>query len=229
MGRATDGDGLVVLLTGFGPFPGVEHNVSWDMAQALEQQVGAIEGVTRAVARPLATIWGEAEESFSRALAELSPDIVISLGVSRAGRGIEIEAVGRRRSQALADAAGRLPPKVATEQWRPESRRPRFDVAEIARRMAAGDVGAVGACRISRDAGGYLCNAVYYHGLGVTDLDRRGGTVIFVHIPADLESDGPATFEEVRRGLVRLTALVVDMAREGMRGKRAVTGRRAPG
>ncbi len=44
--------------------------------------------------------------------------------------------------------------------------------------------------RVSRDAGGYLCNATFYHLLSRSDLQTKLDVAGFVHVPADLPAAG---------------------------------------
>ena len=55
---------------------------------------------------------------------------------------------------------------------------------------------------VSRDAGGYLCNATLYHSLGCA-RDAPGRRVGFIHIPATLGRPGAANRGRV--GACRLT------------------------
>jgi pyrrolidone-carboxylate peptidase len=62
---------------------------------------------------------------------------------------------------------------------------------------------------VSRDAGGYLCNATLYHSLGCA-RERPGCRVGFIHIPAILGRPGAAN-----RGRVGGRTLTREQAHAG--------------
>jgi pyroglutamyl-peptidase len=62
---------------------------------------------------------------------------------------------------------------------------------------------------VSRDAGGYLCNATLYHSLGCA-REAPGRRVGFIHIPATLGRPGAAN-----RGRVGASRLSWEQAQAG--------------
>lgn len=161
-----------VLLTGFGHFPGVERNPSGEVARALAgREVGGL----RVVAATLDVSWARAPQQLDAARAQHGPWAVLSLGVAP-GEELRLEHVARNRdSAALPDvdgvpgAGGPIRPGAAALLAS------RLPLAAFAQALAAAGLPA----RASDDAGGYLCNHLFYELL----LRHAGGPCGFVHVP----------------------------------------------
>lgn len=171
-----------ILITGFGPFPGVERNATAmlvpRLAAAARRRFDGL-GVATAI---LPTDWHAAPVALSRHLDRARPGIAVHFGVSRAARGFVIETLGRNERRDSADAAGRRPHSRSVVDDGPPSRASSLPVDDIVARLAAHGH----PVSTSDDAGGYLCNAILYHSLGhsvTSSIPRRAG---FVHVPADL-------------------------------------------
>lgn len=164
-----------VLITGFGPFPGVSSNPSAWLAETLAEQAAAGSGA-EIQARVLPTEW-QPTALTPDLYARLQPTLMIHFGVSRQAKGLRIERFAHNRAAPRADARGALPPAATIRAEGP----PRFDTklpaAPLAAHLAAHGLPAAS----SRSAGSYLCNYLYYHALDWAERnDRRA---IFVHIP----------------------------------------------
>lgn len=165
---------MKVLITGFGPFPGVPRNPAGQAALRLAHlRRPALAGLERH-ALVLPTIWA-ALSTLEAAIARLKPDAILMIGVAARRRrtAVEVRAVNAARGL---DAARRRPaPKIAAG-----------GADELAARapvqaLLAALRGAGLSCYVSRDAGRYLCNAAYYTGLAATR--ERGIPVVFIHVP----------------------------------------------
>lgn len=158
-------DGFTVLVTGFGPFPGVPVNPTAAVAQALDGQIVA---GARVAGRVLPVDWSTGLPALDAAVAAVHPDALIMLGVAPRD-GIQVERVARNRCNARPDVGGATGP-VAVDADGP---------AELSTTLPWEALCAVGA-EPSDDAGGYLCNAVFYRALRQHDqVPQRG----FVHVP----------------------------------------------
>ena len=83
-----------VLITGFGPFPGVPVNATMRLVPELARAGAAI--CRRADRhRGAGTEWAAAPRRLERCSAEIEPDLVLHFGVSSRARGFEVEARAR--------------------------------------------------------------------------------------------------------------------------------------
>ena len=195
--RATQ-DRPVVLLTGFGPFPGVPANATTILVPRIaEAALGVFAGAT-VVARILPTEWSAGLSQADDLYRRLQPDVALHFGVSRRATGFEIETRGRNRCSPSQDAAGLMPPRERLSPIGPEFLASRLPAAHIVERLRRRGIPAM----ISRDAGGYLCNALLYRGLDVTRpvpdqpgegrwaTDAQAKTRVgFVHLPSTLVNE----------------------------------------
>ena len=161
-----------VLITGFGPFPGAPFNPSAALARALaRRRRPALAGIERAT-HIFATSYASVDRDLPKLLAQ-KPDIVLMFGVAGRRRQLCIETRARNAVSLLFPDAG--------------GHRPRHGVIKLQgpaaltgnapfRRLA----GAAGT-RLSRDAGRYLCNYVYWR---VLEQVRGARPLVqFVHFP----------------------------------------------
>jgi pyroglutamyl-peptidase len=187
-----------VLITGFGPFPGVPVNATMQLVPELAAAgTRAFAGVRIATAI-LATEWAAAPRTLDGLLAEVKPDLVLHFGVSSRARGFEVESRAANACTQMPDAAGILPAGERLRADGAEHLKASLPVQHIVARLRARGIPAF----VSRDAGGYLCNAALYHSLGCA-RDAPGRRVGFIHIPATLGRPGAANRGRV--GACRLT------------------------
>ena len=99
-----------VLLTGFGPFPGVPVNPSGWLAETLAERWLSAEADGRVHARILPTEW-EAAALIPRLCETLQPHVMIHFGVSEHANTFRIERSAHNRAAPRADARGALPRK----------------------------------------------------------------------------------------------------------------------
>ena len=163
-----------VLVTGFGPFPGAPFNPSAALAKALaRRRRPALAGIERAV-HVFATTYASVDRDLPKLLKQ-KPDVVLMFGVAGRRRQLCIETRARNAVSLLfPDASGHRPRHGVIELRGPAALPGNAPFARLA--------GAAGpAARLSRDAGRYLCNYVYWRA-----LEQVRGTrplVQFVHIP----------------------------------------------
>jgi pyroglutamyl-peptidase len=161
-----------VLITGFGPFPGAPFNPSAALAKALaRRRRPALAGIERAT-HIFATTYASVDRDLPKLLAQ-KPDIVLMFGVAGQRRQLCIETRARNAVSLLfPDASGHRPRHGVIKLHGPAALTGNAPFARLA--------GAAGT-RLSRDAGSYLCNYVYWRA-----LEQVRGTrplVQFVHIP----------------------------------------------
>lgn len=172
----------MVLLTGFGPFPGVPENASSLLVPELAALARRRWPGLHFEAAVLPTEWLAGPACVAEILDELRPSVALHFGVASTARGFAIESRGHNRARQVSDAAGLLPPSDRLSPDGPESLAASLPVARIVARLRRRLL----PVRLSRDAGGYLCNAVLYRSLQrarQADWRMRTG---FIHLPASL-------------------------------------------
>jgi pyroglutamyl-peptidase len=175
-GRAT------VLLTGFGPFPGIPANATSILVPKLADAAQvAFPGIAFET-RTLPTEWAAGLDHLTDLYSSIAPSVALHFGVSSRARGFEIEARGRNRSALIPDAAGVIPPNTALSQDGPDYLASTVPLNEIVFRLRRRGLPAF----VSRDAGAYLCNAALYTALDLARREARDLRIGFVHVPSSL-------------------------------------------
>ncbi|MBL8565419.1 MAG: pyroglutamyl-peptidase I [Hyphomicrobiaceae bacterium] len=175
-----------VLLTGFGPFPGVAFNASSLLVRRLAPRARRRWPLLRISAATLPTEWERGPSRLSALLRQLEPDIAIHFGVSARALGLEIETTARNARAASPDARDHLPSSPLNAIDGPETRASTLPVDAIVARLAASSIPG----RPSDDAGDYLCNAILYRSLECCAFARQRAQAGFVHIPSGLIGAG---------------------------------------
>lgn len=168
-----------ILLTGFGPFPGVAENASQRFVPKLGHLAARRFSAHRVVARILPTEWDRAPARLEDLYTRERPKLVLHFGVSPHADAFVIETLAHNTCKAAEDAAGSLPRDSAVVRNGPETLTARLPVAEIVRRLHGLKVPAVA----SEDAGSYLCNALLYRSLLFAEQIAEPDGVGFFHIP----------------------------------------------
>lgn len=186
-----------LLLTYFGPFPGVPVNPTVALAEGAVRALNTARPDLRVVARELPVSYDGSSAALRAALQDVQPDALISLGVAVGRDAVSLEQVAINLDSAgIEDNDG---DRRCDEPIAPDGREAYFSSlpvrASYERLRAAGEP-----VEISYTAGTYVCNHVFYEGQRIT---RELGLSIpagFVHVPATC-ADG----EEATEG-VELTA-----------------------
>ena len=201
-----------VLITGFGPFPGVPSNATMLLLPQLAQLAPRSFPDVRFAFEVLPTEWSAGPRRLQVLLAEAAPDLAVHFGVSSRARGFEIEQRARNACAATPDAAGALPAGAGVLSVGPPYLSASLPLRHIVVRLRRLGIAAF----ISRDAGAYLCNAALYHSLlCAKDAAGCGRRVGFVHIPATLARGGanrgrsgacPLTWQQALDGALEILA-----------------------
>lgn len=184
-----------LLLTGFGPFPGVPANQTKRLVTQLGERVRRRWPRLHAVTLVLPTEWVRAPLIVDAALDRWQPDVALHFGVSGAASGFDVECRALNQARPMRDATGHLPsaPELDLDGRHLVGRA--HATMLLARLRRDGH-----RSRLSDDAGGYLCNAVYYHSLKHARLHAPHRVVAFVHVPkrqrADHKLDGALAIVE---------------------------------
>jgi pyroglutamyl-peptidase len=170
-----------ILVTGFEPFGGETINASWEAAQKLE---GWRHGDTVAAARLLPCAYDASVKTLISAIETLRPDALLMTGQA-ARRGVVcVERFARNLDDAKApdnDGAQRRGLRIsrAAPDWL-EAAAP---VRLIARAIKESGVQA----RMSRNAGAFVCNHLYFGALQYLREKKLAIPAVFVHLPVTPE------------------------------------------
>ncbi|MFS8037091.1 peptidase C15 [Xanthobacter sp. AM11] len=171
-------NGPRLLVCAFGPFPGVPVNPSRQAAlDLLRRRRPALAGADIRL-EILPTRW-DALERLDAVLERLKPDAVLLLGVAARRREVCVETVAVNAARAFPDAARRHAPARLLARGGPHRRATTAAAGQLVQALRNAGI----ACRPSRDAGRYLCNASYFHALAWAARQAWAPPVVFVHLP----------------------------------------------
>ncbi|MDI4658728.1 peptidase C15 [Xanthobacter autotrophicus] len=209
---------LRILVTAFGPFPGMPVNPAQRAAMdLLRVRRPALSGVEIAL-EILPTRWDELPRL--DALMTRRPfDAVLLLGVAARRRRVCLETRAVNAARTVPDAAGRHPPGrrlMTNEAEAFSTTAPALPWVATLRRAG------IAACA-SRDAGRYLCNAAYFHALAAAHGWPRGAgavpPILFVHLPGRSGVPRGASRAGLARALCgQLVALAAEARRRNANG-----------
>lgn len=203
-----------VLITGFGPFPGVPANATGRIVPQLVASARRRFPAVSFATAILPTEWAAAPAVLGRHLVRTRPHVALHFGVSREARGFVIETLGRNHCRDSIDAAGLRPRSGCINPGGAETHAVSLPVEAIVERLAA----AGHPVRLSDDAGSYLCNAILYHSLCHAAAAAPQRMTGFIHVPADL--DGPEaglTLSGAIAGGLEILAACLDAPRAAVR------------
>ncbi len=162
-----------LLLTGFGPFPGVVDNPTARLALAF---AGRQLGAWRVHTDVLPAAWQRARAQVQARAAALNPEILVHLGVASETVALRLEVQAANALQfRVADADGAQPLEGAVVAGAPAVLQTALDVPSLVAVLQRAGLPA----EVSHDAGRYVCNATYFNSLHAYG-DRP---VLFVHVP----------------------------------------------
>ncbi len=172
-----------VLLTGFGPFPGVERNASAGLARELALIASRQDWGLRFIAEVLPVDWSLAPVRLQDLLNRHRPAVAVHFGVSPRATGFVVETLGYNAVKDAPDESGRLAQSSVLVAGDRPRRSATIPVRRIVRSLQAAGYPA----ELSTDPGRYLCNAVLYHSLRQAARTEPRTRTGFIHIPATLE------------------------------------------
>lgn len=208
--RSTD-----ILITAFGPFPGVPRNPSACLSKkiASDRSFSRLGLCTRVLVMP--TAYMAITTHLRPALAKMQPRAVLMLGVAARRRHLCIERLAvNRASRLMPDASGQMSAQLLLEPGGPPMRNARAPLQPMLRAMKRAHVPA----RMSRNAGRYLCNAAYFAALA--EVIPSGNTlprVAFIHVPMP-QVAGRRKGRDPRPTLLAMTRALLAAAHEMLRG-----------
>lgn len=165
-----------ILVTGFAAWAEHETNPSTALALALNGLTsGELEFIAKA---PLPVEFEHAERAADEAAIALGAFAHVAFGLAASSPFIRIERVGRNRSTTtVPDNAGVVACDTTTLKNAPDALGTLFDTDAFVESLIASGFDA----RLSDDAGGYVCNDLYFRALA-----RAARPTLFVHVPTDV-------------------------------------------
>ena len=164
---------LRLLVTGFGPFPGIPKNPSEVAARRLARDPRWRRLGIEVEALALSTTYAAVATELLPALARSRPDALLMIGVAGRARDMRVETRGLNRASILLPDAAKVRPARLALDHAPLARlsraKPQRQVVTLSRHGFR--------ARASINAGPYLCNASYFAAL------PQPCPVLFVHIP----------------------------------------------
>lgn len=174
--------GRTLLLTGFGPFPGVPENATARLVPALAMACRAHFPDWQVEHSVLPTEWDNGLRSLRLLLDALAPDIALHFGVSPHASGFQIETRAHCATDGRPDARGQSPAPEAMFA-NGDTLDSTFPADAIASRLSARGHPVA----LSEDAGSYLCNAALHTSLAHARVSAHSSIRGFVHIPTTLD------------------------------------------
>ena len=171
---------VTLLITGFGPFPGAPDNPSARLVARLARARRPALNAHVFATHIFPTSYAEIDRDMPMLIAKYRPAALVMFGLAARTPFLRVERQARNRVSPLFPDAQRVAPKAnVIRRHAPATLRGR---APLARLVAAARTSRVD-CILSNDAGRYVCNYTYWHGLEAAA--RRGGPriVVFVHVP----------------------------------------------
>jgi pyroglutamyl-peptidase len=165
-----------VLVTGFEPFDGGVVNPSQRLVEELAAAPPA--GIALATA-VLPVAYARAAGALREAVGANEPDVVICFGQADGRAEISVELFAHNLDSAASADNDGVASATEIDAAGPVAYRSTLPVAGIVAALRAAGVPAAE----SRDAGGFLCNHVFYVLMRVLDEERPGARGGFVHVP----------------------------------------------
>jgi pyroglutamyl-peptidase len=168
-----------VLVTGFGRFPGAAFNPSEPLARALSRVRRPSMSDMQIIGHVFPTSYAAVDRDLPALLEKYRPDIVLMFGVAPKSKAVRIEMRARNALSRFPDAT-RFSPASRTiaagaKTYQP-ARAPLLRMLNAARQVKQSSV-------LSRTAGRYLCNYLYWRALEASHRADGPKIVAFVHVP----------------------------------------------
>lgn len=166
-----------VLVTGFEPFDDDQINPPWEAAQRVD---GWRCDGHETLARRLPCVYRAIRPQLSALIEDLSPDIVIALGLAGGRPDMSIERVAINVDDArIPDNADDQPIDRPSVEGGPPAYFSELPIKAIFRRLRAAGIPA----SVSNTAGTFVCNHTFYVARHLAESGRRRIRAGFIHVP----------------------------------------------
>jgi pyroglutamyl-peptidase len=180
-------EGLRILVTGFGPFPGAPFNPTEPLVKRLTQlRRPALDGV-RLTGHIFHVTYQTVDRELPELIAQLNPQALLMFGLAARTAHLRIETRARNAvTTHLADADGNRAQKTSIVR---DTDAKLFGPHTTNLLHAARATGID--ARLSRDAGAYLCNYLSWRAIEATQQPAGPALASFIHVPL-IARDGSA-------------------------------------
>ncbi len=163
-----------ILVTGFEPFAQDEVNPSWQLVQALPDQIGGCQ----IIKKEIPVIFQDGAMEILKVAREENPDLIICCGYHAGAQKLHLEYCALNLMQArIPDNAGNQPLEKRIAPEGPFAMQTRLPVFELEKVLNEAGIPAM----VSYSAGTYVCNDVMYRIVSYCQaMNIPGG---FIHIP----------------------------------------------
>jgi pyroglutamyl-peptidase len=204
-----------ILVTGFEPFGGETVNASWEAAQKLE---GWRHGGAVATARVLPCAYDASVKTLISAIETLRPDALLMTGQA-ARRGVVcVERFARNLDlRSAPDNAGALRRALRISRSAPDWLEAAAPIRTIVRAINEAGI----STRMSKNAGAFVCNHLYFAALQYLRERKSAIPAVFVHLPVTPEqtpqgaSEKRLTPTEAAGALRAAAAALIEAQEEG--------------
>jgi pyroglutamyl-peptidase len=164
---------LTVLITGFGPFPGAPFNPTDALVRRLATRRRSPFAGVRRIAHVFRVSYAAVDAELPALLARHKPDVLLMFGLAAGTPHVRIETRARNAVSLLTpDAGGRRRARSIRTGAQPLRGRAPFRRLLHAVKATRVPVG------VSRNAGTYLCNYLYWRG-----CEGKAPLTVFIHVP----------------------------------------------
>jgi len=183
-------EGLRILVTGFGPFPGAPFNPTEPLVKRLTQlRRPALDGVTL-TGHIFHVTYRTVDRELPELIAQLNPQALLMFGLATRSAHLRIETRARNAvTTHLPDADGNRAQKTSIVHGA-DARLFGPHTANLLHAARAAGIDA----RLSRDAGAYLCNYLSWRAIEATQQPAGPALASFIHVPL-IARDGSAREE----------------------------------
>ncbi|MCH8570947.1 pyroglutamyl-peptidase I [Nesterenkonia sp. AY15] len=191
-----------VLLTGFEPFAGMDHNPSWDVVAELSEAAGRgalraqeVHGDVTVRTALLPVEFHVSAELLLEQMAVAAPDLVISVGLAAGTEAVRLERVGLNlRDARIPDNAGHQPTEEPVVPGGPPAL-----FATLRLKAAHAAISGAGIpVALSLSAGSFVCNSLLYTLLHAAPASVPAG---FLHVPDLSRAGSPVSRAQAARAV----------------------------
>jgi len=175
-----------IVLTGFGPFPGMAQNATAILVPRLAAAARARFAEHDVISGVLPTEWRAAPRTLTKLLDRRRTVLALHFGVCNNADGFQVELIGRNVRGGTKDAADELPATMRVVEEGPALLASTLPAERVIARLSKLKL----PCSASINAGAYLCNALLYHSLNAARDMPQPFVAGFVHVPANLIGHG---------------------------------------
>lgn len=197
-----------ILITGFSAFPGAPENPTQVLVSLFDQHSAELEASADITAALLPTEYAYVEAEFMVLMNRVNPDIALHFGLDQQATGFTLEQTARNICNIeRLDNAGAAPKSPEIDPKGPANLPGNLPLLGIRRALADASL----PVEMSEDAGGYVCNYLFYRS---RQLARENTLSGFIHVPllntqTDDNKLGTLTQDQLWAGAVVIIKTVI--------------------